>query len=193
MVEVEGLEPPAPWSQTTCATKLRYTSKMAEKEGFEPSRPVNRTYSLSRGASSATWVFLLMAEGVGFEPTAPFGVADFQDQFLKPLGHPSKTYIFTWKIFKKNGVPEGIRTPGTWLRRPLLYPAELQAHILERVKGIEPSQPAWKAGALPLSYTRISWWKRLDLNQCRHSQRIYSPPPLTPRALFLNIKLWSWR
>ena len=54
MVEVEGLEPPAPWSQTTCATKLRYTSIMAEKEGFEPSRPVNRTYSLSRGASSAT-------------------------------------------------------------------------------------------------------------------------------------------
>ena len=26
LVEVEGLEPPAPWSQTTCATKLRYTS-----------------------------------------------------------------------------------------------------------------------------------------------------------------------
>ena len=23
------------------------------------------------------------------------------------------------------------------------------------MKGIEPSQPAWKAGALPLSYTRI--------------------------------------
>ena len=27
---------------------------------------------------------------------------------------------------------------------------------LERVKGIGPSQPAWKAGALPLSYTRNS-------------------------------------
>ncbi len=26
---------------------------------------------------------------------------------------------------------------------------------MERVKGIGPSQPAWKAGALPLSYTRI--------------------------------------
>ena len=26
--------------------------------------------------------------------------------------------------------------------------------LVERVKGIEPSQPAWKAGALPLSYTR---------------------------------------
>ena len=28
LVEVEGLEPPAPWSQTTCATKLRYTSEL---------------------------------------------------------------------------------------------------------------------------------------------------------------------
>ncbi len=30
-----------------------------------------------------------MAEGVGFEPTAPFGVTGFQDQLLKPLEHPS--------------------------------------------------------------------------------------------------------
>ncbi len=27
MVGLAGLEPPAPWSQTMCATKLRYTSK----------------------------------------------------------------------------------------------------------------------------------------------------------------------
>jgi hypothetical protein len=30
---------------------------------------------------------------------------------------------------------------------------------LERVIGIEPTQPAWKAGALPLSYTRIIFKK----------------------------------
>ncbi len=28
-------------------------------------------------------------------------------------------------------------------------------HQMERVTGIEPAQPAWKAGTLPLSYTRI--------------------------------------
>ena len=28
------------------------------------------------------------------------------------------------------------------------------ASVLERVKGIEPSYPAWKAGVLPLNYTR---------------------------------------
>ena len=31
---------------------------IAEKEGFEPSRRLNPTYTLSRGASSASWVFL---------------------------------------------------------------------------------------------------------------------------------------
>ena len=85
------------------------------------------------------------------------------------------------------GTPEGTRTPDPLLRRQLLYPAELQAHItaavagtacpkkqllyrchlqnrhprlstlqMERVMGIEPTRPAWKAGILPLNYTRIS-------------------------------------
>lgn len=27
---------------------------------------------------------------------------------------------------------------------------------MERVTGIEPAWPAWKAGALPLSYTRVT-------------------------------------
>ena len=60
--------------------------------------------------------------------------------------------------------PEGIRTPDPRLRRPLLYPAELQTHSVQkmrsfhstkRVMGIEPTYPAWKAGVLPLNYTRI--------------------------------------
>ena len=36
--------------------------------------------------------------------------------------------------------------------------------IMERVKRIELSQPAWKAGALPLSYTREYWSGRRDSN-----------------------------
>ena len=59
---------------------------------------------------------------------------------------------------KKIGEPTGIRTPDTRLRRPLLYPAELQTHALfseKRVMGIEPTYPAWKAGVLPLNYTRM--------------------------------------
>ena len=49
---------------------------------------------------------------------------------------------------------EGIRTPDPRLRRPLLYPTELQTH--KRVMGIEPTYPAWKAGVLPLNYTRTA-------------------------------------
>ena len=50
---------------------------------------------------------------------------------------------------------------------------------LERVTGIEPAQPAWKAGTLPLSYTRparkvivlprADWWRGLDSNQRRRA------------------------
>ena len=29
----------------------------------------------------------------------------------------------------EDGVPGAIRTPDNWFRRPVLYPAELQAHI----------------------------------------------------------------
>ena len=70
---------------------------------------------------------------------------------------------------RRLGAPEGIRTPDTRLRRPVLYPTELQAHfvsaesliyrtkpIMERVMGIGPTQPAWKAGVLPLNYTRVT-------------------------------------
>jgi hypothetical protein len=31
------------------------------------------------------------------------------------------------------------------------------------VKGIEPSQPAWKAGVLPLNYTRMERKTRFEL------------------------------
>ena len=61
----------------------------------------------------------------------------------------------------KFGTPREIRTPDLLLRRQLLYPAELLAHVslsycsMERVMGIEPTYPAWKAGVLPLNYTRI--------------------------------------
>ena len=70
------------------------------------------------------------------------------------------------------GAPEEIRTPDTRLRRPLLYPTELQARsrpheLVERVMGIGPTRPAWKAGILPLNYTRIS------SRTPSHQQRLY--------------------
>ena len=56
------------------------------------------------------------------------------------------------RSIRRAGTPEGTRTPGLLLRRQLLYPTELLAHSdkLERVTGIEPASPAWKAGALAI-------------------------------------------
>ena len=52
----------------------------------------------------------ILAEGVGFEPTVPFGITGFQDQLLKPLGHPS--------IF---GDPSATRTRDTLIKSQVLY------------------------------------------------------------------------
>ena len=48
------------------------------------------------------------------------------------------------------------------MNRPMNAARNLQTERLERVKGIEPSYSAWKAAALPLSYTRArrGWWER---------------------------------
>src|SRR5262249_16844650 len=53
--------------------------------------------------------------------------------------------------------PDELVRRGSALSRALRCPAELRAHrghpcrrSVERVTGIEPASPAWKAGALPL-------------------------------------------
>ena len=72
-------------------------------------------------------------------------------QLLYQLSHTSI-------LFKKYfGDLEGARTCDPLLVRQVLSQLSYGPGIIkmERVKGIEPSQPAWKAGTLPLSYTRM--------------------------------------
>ena len=46
--------------------------------------------------------------------------------------------------------------------RIFMLPARSSKQILERVMGIEPTYPAWKAGVLPLNYTRRGWRNWLE-------------------------------
>ena len=50
----------------------------------------------------------------------------------------SSQLSYTHHIIKSSGAPERIRTSGLRIRSPLLYPAELQAHM-ERETGFEPA------------------------------------------------------
>ena len=43
--------------------------------------------------------------------------------------------------------------------------------MMERVMGIEPTQPAWKAGILPLNYTRVFSTLIIVTNQRRFVKR----------------------
>ncbi len=100
------------------------------------------------------------------------------------------------------GALEGTRTPGPLLRRQLLYPPELQAHNgkkkLERVMGIEPTQPAWKAGILPLNYTRAKALKTWNGDFPKQKvERVAGIEPTSPAGkagvLALNYARITWR
>ena len=98
--------------------------------------------------------------------------------------------------------PGGIRTLDLRLRRPLLYPAELQTRInfipvyrlltdysvRKRVMGIEPTYPAWKAGVLPLNYTRevgvTGFEPATSWSQTRRSSQAEPHPVIT---VYINI------
>ena len=87
----------------------------------------------------------------GFEPLASRATIWRANQLR--YTHHNGLIIFNCTLMCERNEPEGIRTPDPRLRRPLLYPTELQTR--KRVMGIEPTYPAWKAGVLPLNYTRI--------------------------------------
>ena len=111
--------------------------------------------SISEGSEQTLRPFcpeVLMGWVKGLEPSTPGTTIRCSTQ----LSYPHHIYFRTdLNVFPNgNGTPEGTRTPDPLLRRQLLYPPELQAHM-ERVMGIEPTRPAWKAGILPLNYTRM--------------------------------------
>ena len=71
MVGVAGFEPAAHWSQTSCATKLRYTPKSWQgQKDSNPRHVVLETTALPTELYPYG-IFINMAEKMGFEPMRP--------------------------------------------------------------------------------------------------------------------------
>ena len=87
---------------------------------------------------------------MGIEPTYPAWKAG-----VLPLNYTRIYFI----LQKNSGISEslraidGARTRGLDLGKVARY--QLRHYRIKRVMGIEPTYPAWKAGVLPLNYTRM--------------------------------------
>ena len=86
-----------------------------------------------------------MVGATGFEPTTPWSQARCSTKlsYAPILTSPrtAKPSCLYHVVVSKNGATGGIRTPDPRLRRPLLYPTELQTQKVVGATGFEPTTP----------------------------------------------------
>ena len=141
MARQEGFEPPAYCLEGSCSIRLSYWRSASKRTCFTKFSPMTKALYPRPRFSFFNTNTLRLAR-VKFR--AVFSFCKTHQARLPPT-LPKQT-------LREQKEQEG-SAYGTFGQGPKRNAAIFLLSV-ERVKGIEPSYPAWKAGVLPLNYTR---------------------------------------
>ena len=99
--------------------------------------------------------------------------------------------VFVLALARQEGLePPAYCLEGSCSIRLSYWRIFLPSRKLERVKGIEPSYPAWKAGILPLNYTRKPEHNNTGWVGCQDLSEKNLPPAHLFFVFFSEAQLW---
>ena len=151
-----GIEPRTPWLKVTCSTVWANESNtkgktfcMAGVAGFEPTHDGIKIRCLT--AWRHPYVFMLIILWGGWWESNP-----------RPQG-PQSCALTNWAmpailVRLKGFEPLTLGLEGRCsIQLSYRCKSKRLQKVMERVMGIGPTLPAWKAGILPLNYTRVNF------------------------------------
>ena len=149
LVRHRGFEPRTTWLKVKCSTDWANTPHYSDKSEHLMNTPLHNCCGCSNWAS---WIRTnVMQESkscalpLGDSPSKMYLTAEGGYRDSNPGPPEPQSGALTNCAIPTISEPEGIRTPDPRLRRPLLYPAELQTHSVQKKWNFHPQSGWWES------------------------------------------------